>query len=485
MPQKIVLDKEKIFSKSLLWKLQDVAYSEFGPNAWSQKGVPFYVTSNPWTAKAYAKTVVGYLRDAKLEEKEPIYLFDLGAGSGRFGFLFLREFFKIIEKLPFSKYHFCYVMTDFAEANIDFWQKHPLFQPYLEREILDFCVYRHDETKEELTLLRSKKKISSKTVKKNPLILLANYFFDTIPQDLFRISDGKVEEGLISLSIKGKKAKTLKPELIPDLVATYSYRPLQSKYCATVSKLLETYKKSHENLSFLLPTGAFQVIDYFQKLSNNNLLLLAGDQGVVTEEQEKEMREPRIAIHGSFSVAVSYRALSHYFALKKGISFQTAMPKTSFVVMGGIFPEKAYPETRLAFKENLDAFEPCDYWQLSLAVEKNATELEELLLLVKLGNFDPMNFYAFFEMIRQKIPGLNEALKTQLKAVIEQVYERFYPISEADGAFPLNLGVLYFDLKCYEKALEYFDKAEQILGETDTLRKNKGACYLLLHQRLL
>lgn len=457
MPKYPILDKEKRLSESLLWSLQDAAYSGFGPTAWSEKGVPFYVTSNPWTAKAYAQMVLGYLRDQRINPKEPLYLFDLGAGSGRFAFLFLKEFFTLIKGLPFEKWNICYVMTDFAKKNIVYWQKHPLLKPYFANGVLDCCLYHHANT-DGLELLVSKKSLIKV---KNPIIVMANYFFDTIPQDFFRVKEGQLEEGLITLST-GKKWKDKKdPDLINDLKFTYSYKKAKKTYSNSQwEKFLKHYQKSFQNSFFLFPIGAFQVIDYFYNFSKGNLLLLAGDQGFSTKKQVTAASEPQISLHGSFSIAVSYHAISEYIKFKGGDSLLTSMPNPSFVVLGGIFPNGNFPETLLAFNTFINAFEPRDYWRLSLEAEKNDPSLEMLLLLIKLGNYDPMTLYGCFEKIRAKLKSATPQNKEDLKVILEMVWQKFYPVGKGDTAFAYVLGTLYHDLNEIGKAYKFFEKAK-------------------------
>ncbi len=57
-----ILEEGVKLSDSLIWHLQNVSYAEAGPEAWT-KGVPFYITSNPYIARAYAQVFLGFLRD--------------------------------------------------------------------------------------------------------------------------------------------------------------------------------------------------------------------------------------------------------------------------------------------------------------------------------------------------------------------------------------------------------------------------------------
>lgn len=479
-----LLEKEKRLSESILWQLQYNAYTQFGPKAWSQKGVPFYVTSNPYTANSYAQVVYGYLKDTPLNFDEPLYLLDLGAGTGRFAYLFLKEFSQLIKNSPFQELSFRYVMTDIAVENFSFWLNHPLLKGYVEQGILDYCFYHHAQSQETLHLEVAKKNIS---IRSNPLVLIANYFFDTIPQDLFRLKNGYLEEGYISLYTSKKYADNQDPEIINDLNWEYTFVPvdhIDSLYKDTPSyrELLLLYQQNVQNATFLFPIGALQTLDYFKKLSNNNMLLLAGDQGVVTIEQIQEW-EPKLSLHGSFSIAVSYHTLASYFEENYGQSFLSTMPDPAFVIIAGVLShdKHALYETEYAFRNFIDAFEPEDYWRFGIELEKGSNSLEAILLLIKLGRFDPMNVYGFYNLIRKELPFVSPDLKDRLSYTLQQVSKNFFPVAPEDGAFLANIGVLFFEMKRYQLALDYFQQAQVYEGNKEYLLSNINACLAKLN----
>ena len=203
----IFIEHNQRLSQSKLWELQTAAYCQFGPRAWGEKGVPFYITSNPFIARQYAQLVLGYIRDGlspqaktPIDPSEPIYILDLGAGTGRFGFLFIKYFVDLMARLPHLNIKIRYVMTDIALSNINFWRSHPFLQSMIKEGFLDFAYYHHDEESKPLELIVSGEILSPDALR-NPLVVIANYFFDTIPQDLFVVREGQVMEGRITLSV--------------------------------------------------------------------------------------------------------------------------------------------------------------------------------------------------------------------------------------------------------------------------------------------
>jgi hypothetical protein len=89
-------------------------------------------------------------------------------------------------------------MSDFTKNNIEFWQQHPALQSYVESGMLDFAVF-DVENDDCIELLQSGKKIVANSLS-NPLIVFANYLFDSVLNDIFHVKDGQLYESLISTS---------------------------------------------------------------------------------------------------------------------------------------------------------------------------------------------------------------------------------------------------------------------------------------------
>src|SRR5437762_11532711 len=122
--------------------------------AWSQGTVPHYITGNPFIADAYAKVVFGFFRDCRavdrveaspgfpaLDRSQPVYIIELGSGSGRFGFYFLKNLLDLHNRAGHKDISFKYIMTDFTERNVGFWNSHPALQSFIGQGVLDFACY--------------------------------------------------------------------------------------------------------------------------------------------------------------------------------------------------------------------------------------------------------------------------------------------------------------------------------------------------------
>ena len=186
----VVIEEGRRLSESLIWELQRRFYAREGREAWKPKAVPFYITSNAFTARAYARTVAGFLRDLvaaeRVDRAAPVYLVELAAGSGQFACLFLRRLDELQAQVPgLAGLDLRYVMTDFAQSNVDAWEAHERLAPFRDRGRLDFALFDL-ERDDELRLRRAGVTLGAGAAR-NPMVVLANYAFDSTTQDAFQV----------------------------------------------------------------------------------------------------------------------------------------------------------------------------------------------------------------------------------------------------------------------------------------------------------
>ncbi len=475
-----IIEEQKRFSKSLIWKLQSEAYSQFGPQAWQNKGVPFYLTSNPLIAKQFACIIKSYLNENyAIDPSEPVYLFDIGAGSGRLAYLLLKNLSRLGLDFPFV-----YVMTDMVDENLNFWKNHPKLIPFLERGILDFAFYKNDQTGP--LKLVEKGIVMEQAI--NPVILIGTYFFDTIPQDLFRVNHGRLEEGRITVSIPDDCRETLSPEWVEVLQEEYTYHAIshpESYFTEREANLiLQEYLKEFESGAFLFPSGALLTLEFFKNFSRQRMLLLAADQGICSKEQLQNFKEPHIARHSSFSIGVNYHSIARYFELHHGLGLLPVCPDHRFAQILGIMGEGEYRNTCALFHDQMESMQPVDYWHLTeLSDEQLETlTLRQLLVMVKIGNYDPLTMNSFVKKIEKEIPGADDETQVLLKEVVMRCLSNFYFVSPSEGDFVMNMGVLLFLVKDYRQAMEVFQHAASIKGMDPVLMRNLAICQSKLHR---
>ena len=181
-----------------LWKHQREFFETLGVDAWLAGGVPHHITSNAFMADAYARIIHAYLRENEFDPAQPVNIVELGAGHGRLSYQLVRRLLDRLDRFPIEGLRIRYVMTDLARRNVEYWRGHGWLQNYIEAGLLDMAEFDAGRD-EEIRLEISGETLSAKNCR-NPLVAIANYVFDSIPQDSFRIEDGRLFETLIAVA---------------------------------------------------------------------------------------------------------------------------------------------------------------------------------------------------------------------------------------------------------------------------------------------
>ena len=320
----VVIEQHKRFSQSALWRMQREYFDKEGIHAWVNQ-VPFYITSNPFIARSYAKIVLAFIRDWVTKnptaKDHPFYIMELGTGSGRFSYYFVKTLLELLKNIGMQDIKFCYVMSDFTKHNIQYYETHPALSAYLEQGLIDFAIYDM-ETERPISLIKKNVRLNQELLV-NPLTVFANYIFDTISHDSFAIHEGKLYELLLTLSTDESNMKNNQPINMEQITVDYNVHEIKSAYYGDphLDSILDEYKKSLRESSFLFPIGSLHAIKYLKKIANNNLLVISTDKGYSTVDALDNLGHPTISFHGSFSMMVNFHAIGEYFKNSGGDSF--------------------------------------------------------------------------------------------------------------------------------------------------------------------
>ena len=471
-------------SQTKLWEMQARAYHLLGIEAWTQRGIPSYLSSNPFIAKRYAHVAFAYVQERvarlRIHRSEPLYLFELGAGTGRFTYIFLKYFLHLLQDSPLNRLRVRYIMTDLSPEVIAGWRAHPYFQRLFESGILD-CAKLNLSHLKEMKLLSSGEEIGPGSVR-NPSIVIANYLFGYLPSDLFTVREGQLHEGLVALDTQGVTAAR-KPQT-EDLICKTRFRKLpkgdyydithwNAALTATAADVLET--------PFTVPVGAYRALDFLREVCTGGYCFLSADRGAVTPQQISELQGVNVSRNALCAVAINYRALLKYFLQKGEMACTTRQPHPTFVVMcataGGLAEEHVM--TRRAFSQLISDFEPADYWELvnRFEIKDRKMTLEEIYYILKLGDWDSTIFHSNFEIIRRHLASANLNVRALWGEALDSILDNFFPISALEANLIVNIGVLHFDLKNWHKALSCFQRAHIIAGDQAHILHNMGLCY--------
>jgi tetratricopeptide (TPR) repeat protein len=488
-----ILEEYRPLSHSLLWQLQRRYFEQQGLEAWRQGIVPHYITSNPFIANAYSKVVFGFLRDCwtaatappnpafrPLDLNRPIYLLELGAGSGRFAYHFLKKFLPFFTRSPLRHLPIKYVMSDFAEQTVNDWLVHPYLRPFVEQGYLDFA--RFDAEQDETIRLHVSGETLAPDTIHNPLVVLANYFFDGIPQDAFYVKDGRLHESQVRLLLPQAEANLNDPALLERVKMAYQRRPINPPYYddPDLDEILFSYPLLLDDTAVMFPCSGIRCIRRLRRLTNGRLLLLSGDKGYHHEDLLLGRQEPGISFHGSFSMMVNYHALARYVLNESGQVLHISRRHVNLDVAAFLFgrPPGDYSETKLAFDQAIEQAGPDDFFTFKKGVEPHYGELtlEQALAHLRLSGWDATIFLGCLPVLLDNAPSATPALRQDLRQAIHQVWDTYFPMGEVmDVAF--YMGAMLHGMAFFEEALYFFEESLRLYGRDARTLYNMALCH--------
>ncbi len=464
-----VLQAAVPLSQSMVWQVQRTFYSDQGIAAWSRSGVPQSVTTSPIIARAYARIVLGFLRDMRsaLDPAQPVYLVELGAGSGRFAYRFLKAFTALVE----GSQRFVYVMTDASTSVVEYWRENPRLRPFVEAGVLDFA---HVDLLElgPLELLNSGAVLRFSEVA-NPVIVVANYIFDSIPQDAFTIKDGQLFANLVTVSASTPELDLTAPDSKVRIGIGFTADPDPTDPDAEpdpiLREILRGYRERLDDTTFLVPRAAMACVRYFKELARDRLLCLISDFGDTHEEELLGHGPPGFGAGGGLWLAVNFHALGEY---ARGLGGLGRHPRDRHLRLNTsllLFDSRrdaTFPETDLAYADVVEQHGPDDLSLLTRAVGEHAVSLsfEAVLALLRTTGWDSEYVVRCVPALLDAMPKAEKRMRDEVLRGVEHAWQQYYPIGESDD-LPFGLGVLLYALEHYAEAVGFFELSLRDFGE--------------------
>jgi tetratricopeptide (TPR) repeat protein len=478
----VPLEANQRLSKSLLWRLQRNYFEQQGIEAWRSGTVPHHITSSPFIADAYARVVMGFLRDwSMLDHGQPVHIVELGSGSGRFAYSFLKKFLELQRNSILKGIPVRYVMTDFTESNIEHWRKHPSLLPFINKGLLDFA--RFDlESDVQFELLDSGETLSTDTLR-NPLIVISNYVFDSTRQDAFAVAEENLFELLITLTTPEPESDLADPDILSRVKISANENRINGNYYDDPkwNRILLDYKQRLIDTSFLFPTSALQCIQNLHRLADGRMLLLSGDQGYSRDEVLKLGKgTPSFAFHGSFSMMVDYQIIGEYCRQLGASVLHPPRASEHLNISAFMFGDVPgnFIETRQAYAETIEKFGPDDFFTLKETFEEIYDELtlQQILAFLRLSCWDYKRFRECLPVLKNHLPEMSELQKQQLHEAIVKVWDTYLPIGE-ENDLAFELGTFLLEMEFHEEALAFLQRSVDLHGIAPGTAYNIAVCY--------
>jgi tetratricopeptide (TPR) repeat protein len=482
-----LLENEQVFSKSQLWEMQRHYFESMGVEAWRRGEVPHYVTSNLRIADSYAEIVFAFFRDRQrlAPPDEPLTICELGAGSGRFAFHFLSRLRRLCEEAHVPITSFRYVLTDLAPSNLAFWRGHPRFEPYFAMGVLDVAVF--DVNRSRRLKLQGRGETIAAGSLHQPLVVIANYLFDSVPQDLFYINEQRCEECLVTLYVRRDQPTPTVAHLLAALECRLDDQPLTKPPYreAYLKRLLAEYQRTLTDSYLLFPAAGLRCLHRLRALSRQGIMLLSADKGDHRFSSLQGRPAPVLVRHGSFSLNVNYHAFTAMCEHEGGIAlFPDAYHRTVNVGCLVMVPDAASQyETLAAYRRTVGEFGPDDFFSITKHAHRQIETMsaEEILAYLRLTLHDGHQFARYAPRLIELAPDLHPYDREAVIAAAEKVWERHFPLGEEMDLADLIARVLY-KLNDYARAIAFFERSNAVYGEHPATLRNIAICYQQLGQ---
>ncbi len=470
------------YASSLLWDLQRRYFEGMGVDAWKLGEVPHYVTSNPTIARTYAEMVLAFRRDRIAltgDDRSPLHICELGAGSGRFAFHFLRSLAQLCAEAGIAPTSFRYIVTDVAEANLDFLARHPSLVPFTAAGMLDFAVF--DVGQSDRLALRGGETIEAGDLGR-PLVVIANYVFDGIPNDLYFVRGQQVFDCFVALSTSEDPAGLDAASLLGRLDCRFDYEQLAEWPYADplLNGLLDDYRRQLAESHVLFPALGLGCLGRLSALSRQGMMLLSADKGEHRLGRLDGLPPPSPVLHGSFSLSVNYHAFAAWCEKAGGVALVPHHPHRSLAVLALLLTDRAadHRETMRCYDRTIGGFGPDDFYTVTRQAREQfgVMGVQEILSHLRLARFDSHLLLHALPRLAELATDLDADMAMQVRLAADRAWEGYFPLGEAED-LANRIATLLYALDDYDGALAYFDRSIAIYGADTGTLFNMALCH--------
>lgn len=474
-----VYQSADVLAHSAIWPLMENFYASSGPDAFVE--IPYFATSNVAMAEAYTDCILAYW--TTLPSTEHLTIIELAAGSGRLGFLLLTLLKDKLASHPtLSNQAFTLIISDFAESSIEALENHSHFKPFIELGMVDFAVVNPllDDT--------IKLRLAQKALPVEPTVIVANYLFDSLPQDAYRVEKGLLHNTQLTLTLKPDATLNNALPDIRQLDFNYTHQPVEqtltqfNPYTNPLwNKIVRDTAQAYYNASFMLPLGAFRAMDWMQQLTQGQWLLLATDKGSQRKENHLDGDDPDIVLHsGAFSFFVNFDAISQWVSGQKSDNGEQAQTLSqpvqlqqqlcTYVAVNGLPPLPQNNPLSLAVDKHFGQIAPTRLIPAFLPVLGNLSSeqppqykqdqmhIDALLQGIRLSMADPYVISRLTRVIYPYLGSFSPDQRQDLLIMLDRASKFYFPF-KAEPLFPLSLGIFLVLFRLPDKAVNAIKQA--------------------------
>ncbi|HEY9676994.1 MAG TPA: SAM-dependent methyltransferase [Drouetiella sp.] len=479
-----ILEVDKRLSESVLWEMQEQYFEQKSDEAWER--APSRITSRMPFVESHFELIKSFLIDTAttLDLDSPLYILEIGGGSGCFAYRFLNQFlesrddFDILKKLKLK-----YVLSEFSNGTVRNYLANKNFTAHKDAGILDFATFRPD-TDDEIRLAISTDSINKNNLK-NPLIVIANHVFGTIKQDAFRLDHGVLKETKFTAFREEGRASLKERAKIEEIELTERFYDAADNYYddPALNTILAHYKKNLEQASVIFPTGALNVLRNLTKISNGNMAILAADKGFASLQSHRiqGFHAHELSRHGSFSCDVNFDAVERYVRSQGGQTFIESGDNADHAVMFAYTHLNELQHTGHCWKQQFEkkrAFDTGNQVEelvsTNLKIEENEevhSAAKKFLAVVRHFNFEPHIFVQAFNTLlepkRDDLSSLEKDIVNDLMNCASKVEKNVFIINNDFDVYDVMLRT-HYALAQFAECLELSERIIKEYGEVRT-----------------
>lgn len=453
--------------ESAIWPLLQGFYARRGPEVWADGSVPQGSTSNAFIADAYAAIVMDWLRDLgpQPEDRRPLIL-EIGGGSGRFAWQFMQRLLKRHWLPQDGQPQFTYLLTDAAQSNLHAWQAEPRFLKLQQQGLMDFGCALVSESPE---IQCASGTLDLAQLQHRPMVIIANYLFDSIPNDLYRIRSGKLQRMLMSLSSDDPAVIAGRPETFATV--TPSFKAVEVSGADTglplLDRIIDGYLAYGTDMAIPVPRLGFAFLQHFVDRPAP-LLLLASD--LAFSEPARFGNAPPFLFNTYFSQFTNFHAFAELFRHHGGAAQMQRDPDPNFTAAAFWSPGRGaarrMDRLQATARAQLAEFAPSHAIELMDLLEEGIAEggYSQLFAWLRFARMDPgvaqTCLPLFIENYQKSDEGLDQRM---LRDVYLEAYDQYLPNRVADR-FDYELAQLLLAMRFDEDALKLLEASLADLG---------------------
>lgn len=435
-----LIDTPHSLASSVIWDYSSNFYKSEGPNAWNPGKIPYSITHHHLIVEGYAKIIKALI--VKNDNSNNIVtILEIGCGIGHFAWLLIREVESQLQR-ELTKLDVKYVLSDLIDSNLSFASNHPQLKGYFERELLETFQF-------EISGNNSISKLYPGTI-----VVVANYAFDSSPQDIFHMDEGEI--CLIKPTIYGSKECDDFSDDTDNLHFIYEKVPTTSSYYneSEINRILYSLSKRGGSGYLSFPIN---VLRFLISIKNEEFVLLTSDLPRPEWKSPLTQNLPQLNWRGGIWMSIDFEVLNSWInhrdgqilvgsSYKKGLTTAVCISKK----LSEIFEKDLTSEDFL--------IKSPDSW-LSinniLLYRREDLSISELIEWLHFCMKDPDLLKPGLEMIRLNIDKIGRQELHELQ-VIARISQKYYFARPGGWDFFGGFAEIFFHLNQYELAKKYW-----------------------------